>query len=380
MELKSLYMLKSYLKSAQRQLVKNKTLSIINIAGLTTGIASFFFIVLYADYEMGYDQFHEDKTDVYRIAYQQFQNNELINASAKNFMGLASRIRDQFPEVKASARFWRIPANAKFLLHYNGKLFNEAGNRIVADTTFFEVFPSLLAYGNPRTALGDKHSLVISAQKAKKIFGGEDPIGKVIESSEFNERYVITGVLRDLQHSHLQVDFITPQDYSWDDPKGNWEGPWRYTYVRLMPGADARSFEAKLNSDIHALASDYPRIKEVKLTLQSVTDIHLNSNFKDEIKSNGKLTLILVLLLVACVILALAWINYVNLETARFISRAKEVGVRRVIGSGKAGLIAQFFVEYLCVNILAVALALTILISGMSSINTYMDVAIDDTN
>jgi putative ABC transport system permease protein len=363
---------------AVRQMARRKSHSLINIVGLGVGIASFFLILQYVNHELRYDQFHPNKESIFRVAYKQYENNETINITAKNFMGLGAWMEDQFPEVEKHTRFWKIPANAKFLLQYQGKLFNEAGKRIVADSTFFSVFPALLQKGNPETALRSKHSLVISERVAKKIFGSEDPIGKIIASSEFNDQYEVTGILKDVQgNSHLAMDFITRQDYSWDDPAGNWEGPWRFTYAVLNKDVDVASFQDKLNRALQALVPENPRIKDVSVFLQPVTDIYLHSNLKDELNQNGSSVLVYLLLVIACVIMIIAWVNYINLETSRFISRMKEVGVRRISGSGKFDLVLQFIVEYFCVNTLSMLLAGALLVLTQPYVVFYTGIPIE---
>ena len=376
-EIHLIHMLHSYFKIAYRHLMKSKTFSIINITGLAVGIAAFTSIILYVDYEMNYDQFHSNKNEIYRVAYKEYQNGELLNASAKNFMGLGYWMEEQFPEVQAYTHFWKVPANSKFLIQYNSRIFNEPGDRIVSDSNFFSVFPSLLLKGNPETVLNNKHSLVISERVAERIFGTEDPVGKIIGASDYNDQYEITGILKNLQgSSHLAVDFVSPQDYS-DDPTGNWKGPWRFTYVLLPEDIEASSFESKLNRSLQSLSSENLRIKDVSLLLQSVTDIHLNSNFKDELRANGNMTLVFVLITIAGIILLIAWINYINLETSRFILRAREVGVRRIVGSTKSDLIFQFLIEYFCVNVISVILSAGLLLFFLPHLSFYIGLEMD---
>jgi putative ABC transport system permease protein len=373
-----IHMLQSYFKFSWRHLLKSKTFSLLNVTGLAVGIASFLTIMLYVDFEMRFDQFYTNKNEIYRVAYRQTRNGEVINEAAKNFLGLGYWMKNQFPEVEAYTLFWKIPANAKFLLYHNGKLFNEPGSRIVADSTFFNVFPSLLVKGRAETALKDAHSLIVSERIAAKIFGAENPIGKIIAASEYNQQYEITGVIKNThENSHLVADFIVLHDYRADEGKDRWEGPWRYTYVTLHNGVDAALFEHKLNDTFHAMPAQSARLKEVSLSLQPLTDIHLTSNYKDEIAPNGSLTLVQIMVIIACVILILAWINYLNLETSRFVTRAKEVGVRRIVGSTKTDLICQFVVEFFCVNAIAIVVAFGILGLGLPYIGVYTGMPFD---
>lgn len=355
-------MIKNHFIISIRHLLKNRVFTFINVLGLSVAIVAAYLILQYVAFEFSYDQFHTNRNQIYRVAFEQYENGSLKNSAAKNFMGLGHWINDQFPEVDHCTRFWRIPANAGFLLQYKDRIFNEPGTTLVADSTFFQVFPSLLVRGNPAEALKDNHSLVLSEKVARKIFGDEDPIGKIIPSSDYNEEYLVTGVMRDIpENSHLVADFIRRQDYSWDTPENYWQGPWRYTYLTLNENLDYRLFEERLNQSIQTLADEFPKVKETSMILQPLSDIHLQSHFEDELRAGGSEMLIYMLLTIAVIILLMAWINYINIETSRFIARSKEISVRKIVGSGRANLTVQFLVEYLCICVLAIVLAFSLL-------------------
>lgn len=358
MELHRIHMAKSHFKIAYRQMMKNKSFTLINVSGLAVAITACFLILQYVSFEMSYDQFHENKEQIYRVAYKQYENGDIKNTSAKNFAGLGYWMKEQFPEVVDYTRFWTVRANTGFLLMHNNRIFNEWGQVIMADSTFFKVFPSLLLRGSPDAALKNLNSLVLSERMAKKIFDGKDPVGQIISASEFNDMYVVTGILRDIpENSHFQADFVRLHDYTRDDPKGNWEGPWRLTYVTLDKNANPETLSRKVNARLRTMEREHPNTREVELTLQPITGIHLTSQLGDELRANGSMKLIYILLSIAAVILILAWINYVNIETSRFISRAREVGLRRIIGSTRYEMGFQFFVEFFCINVIAVGVA-----------------------
>lgn len=347
-----------HLKTTLRHLTRQRTFSLIHIAGLCIAITAVLFILQYTSFEKSYDTFHQNKDRLYRVAFHREENGALRQESARNFPALADWLKQTFPEVDATTRFWVVPANAGFLIQNEGKLYHENGKILVADSTYFQVFPSLLLRGNPAKALHDATSVVLSERMAKKIFGDEDPVGKVIAATQYHEAYQVTGILRNMPgNSHMDADFIRLFDYSWDQGADLWEGPWRFTYITLHEGTDARAFEQKLNTALATLHPEHPNAKGVTLTLQPITDIHLHSHMPDEMKANGNENLVTLLLLIAFIILLLAWVNYISIETSRFTVRAREIGIRRIIGSSRTALSMQFLVEYSCICIAAVGIS-----------------------
>jgi putative ABC transport system permease protein len=345
-------MLKSYFIIALRNLNKSRTFSVIHVLGLATGMAAACLILSYIGFQTSYDTFHQDSNRIYRVNYTQKGKDDKETISAKNFIGLRPMIKDHLADIESVTAFSKIPANTGFLFRYGEKMFYEYGPFFHADSSFFKVFPTLLKKGNPNTALRDPSSLVLSEKVARKIFGEEDPINKFLDG------YQVTGVLKDLpENSHFDVSFIAPLDKSWELPENYWEGPYRYTYVKLKSPVSAASVTTKLNHLLQDLNTEQPFTAGVTLSLQPIQDIHLNSQRNDELKSNGSRRLVYILMAIAMVILSLAWMNYMNMETARLLMRAKEVGVRRIIGSGKWDLSVQFLVEFFCLNAIALALA-----------------------
>ena len=356
-------MLQSYFKIAYRHVAKDKSFAFINVLGLSVGIAAFLLIMQYVSFELSFDDIHIDKDEIYRVAFEQYENEELRNNSARNFLGIQSLVKDNFQEVKASTAFDRTAPQAYFLYNYQGKKYYEQESFYQMDSNFFKVFPSLLMRGNPLTVLSDPHNLVISEKMAKKIFGNEDPIGKKIENKSLSyspvSDFVITGVLRDVPiNSHFHPNFIALSFFGDEGNIANyWTGPRAYTYLTLEPGSDPDEITNRLNLLLRKLEIENPKIKGTKVFLQSISDIHLSSNLHDELEPNGNKTLVYIISVVGIIVLLLAWINYVNMETGRFTKRTKEVGVRRVIGSSKSDLALQFVVEYFCITILACVIA-----------------------
>jgi len=348
-------MLKSYFKIGYRHLMKGKVFSLINVLGLSIGIAAFFLIVQYASFEFSFDQFHENKNEIYRVAYKQIDNGEVKATSAMNYGSIRPLLKDNFPEIVHTTGFSPMPNNLGFLIKYDNKMFLEPGKFLRADSNFFMVFPSLLVRGNKNSVLHDPHSLVISEKVARKVFGDEDPIGKPISKD-----HVVTGVMKDIPaNSHLHADFVSRAEKDWDHIDAIWKGgPDFYTYATIQPGTNVPMLEKKIESILRKI---HPELKGVALSIQPIKSIHLQSHLQNELEANGNQILVYVLIMIGVIILVIAWINYVNIETARFIGRIREVGVRRIIGSGKGALAIQFLIEYLFLNVLALGFAFLII-------------------
>ncbi len=363
----SLSMVGSYFKIAYRHLANGKSIALIHVLGLTVGITAFLLIIQYLSFELSYDRFQANQNEIYRVVYQQYENGAFRNASAKNFQGLTSLLGEQFPEVKASTGFDRTAEQAYFLFVANGRKYYQQGSFYQADSNFFRVFPSMLFHGDPETVLDDPHHLVLSEKMAKQIFGESNPIGKRIEnkSPSYSDvtDFVISGIMKEIpENSHFHLNFIARNTHADELALSNyWKGPQVYTYLTLSSHADPVAIANRLNLLLNTLERENPKTKGVQVFLQSVGDIHLHSNLQDELEPNGSIMLIYILSAVGIVILLLAWINFINIETARFISRTREVGVRRMMGSGKGDLALQFLVEYFCISLVALTLAWSLL-------------------
>ncbi len=365
-EFNQFYMIRTYFVMAYRQIMRGKVFSIINVLGLSVGITAFFLIIQYVSFEMSYDQLTDESHEVYRVAYQQFENGELKNTSAKNFVGLRNLMKEHFPEIESFTGLSPIPANINLVFGYKGKIYFEKGRDIRTDSAFFKVFPSLLQKGNPSTVLNNGHSIVISESLGKKIFGDADPVGQQLDNLHDDSGVpdLITGVFKDLpENSHFHAGFITSlQRYAgWDAPPNYWNGPDFYTYFKVKRGTNPKTIEERLNSLLDKLEKDNPKIRGTHVFFQSIESIHLDSNVRDELEANGNKAIVYGLAIIGLLILMMAWINYLNMETARFMRRAREVGVRRIIGSDKSDLAIQFLIEYLCINILSAVVALLML-------------------
>lgn len=357
-------MLKNYLKIAFRNIAKNKSYSIINISGLAIGMACSIMIMLYVADELSYDRFHKKADNIYRIT----TDTDLMQS------GYVADVLQEFPEVQNTARIYATKALGRNgLVSYGDKGFYTE-NLIMADPTFFDVFTFQFIKGNPKTSLSDPKSIVITRETARKYFGSEEPIGKILKYENQFE-FQVTGVLENPPHnSHLKFDFIIPlENYKTirESPNGlkNWYNNSFITYVTLQKDTDPTALSRKLQREVEKRVGE----KYFPLSLQHLTDIHLHSHFQNEIELNGYISSIYIFSTIAIFILLIACINYVNLSTTRSLSRAGEVGIRKVVGAGRMQLIRQFVGESMLFSILAFLLAMILIELFLPAFNELLN-------
>jgi putative ABC transport system permease protein len=357
-------MIKHYIALSFRSIFRNKTFSLINITGLAVGLIAFFLIIQYVSFEMGFDRFHRDHQQLFRVVHQQVKNGEVINSSATSFIGMRKLIYENFPGIKATA-FNRIPFDLGITYVYKGKTHWHHGNLIQADSAFFKVFPDFLIKGNPATALKTPSDIVLSENLAQSTFGEIDPLHELLEDpADLNQTdsadlMEVTGVFKNLPtDSHLHFSAVHGMDPEWDATKFYWDNPSFNTYIRVPANSDVGFIQARLNSLLNDVAKEFPNISGAQVILQPIVDIHTTPGFGDELEPATDISLPLILSAIAISILFIAWINYINLETARFVTQAKEVGIRRMIGSTRKELALQYIVRYLALNVIASAIAI----------------------
>lgn len=360
-------MLTTHLKVAFRHLTRSKFFTLINVTGLAIGISAFLLIAHYISFQLSYDQFHTNKDYIYRVGLKRYENGELVETSAKTFPGIRMLLKQNFPEVQSVTGFYKIPANTGFLFRYQGKIYNETGGWLSSDSAFFTVFPSLLLHGNATTAMKEPNSIVISETVAKKLFGDKDAVGQVLDRIDDHSeggQFTIRGVIKDIpENAHFHATII--QQINDNRPEASvdlWGEGRLTTYVTFSEKIQPDAIKRKLNRLLHQLEKENKLIKDTEVYLQPITDIHLSSHCKDELEANGNKELLYLLGSVGFIILLIAWINYINLETSRFVSRTKEFTVRRVIGSGKLNLAAQYLTEYSCLTFGALILSVVIIV------------------
>jgi putative ABC transport system permease protein len=355
-------MLSNYFLSAFRNFWRFRGYTLLNLLGLAIGTTASLLIGQYVLHELSFDQFHQDKDRIYRVQYDFLRNGELMFQCASAFPAVGPAMQADFPEVEAYARMYMFYGGA--VVRQGEQAYKEQGIYVV-DPTFLTMFDYPWVAGDRDHALDEPNTVVITQQMAQKYFGDQDPLGQEISLATFDP-FKITGVIKSPDNSHLTFNFLVsiPSIYVWGDDMretlvSNWGWYDFFNYVRLAPGTDVASLEAKLPGMI-AQRNDQNKVERTRLTLQPLTDIHLYSDLIQEHRPNGDGTITYVLLGLALFILLIAWINYVNLSTARSLSRAREVGVRKAVGARRIQLISQFLLETLLLNLLAIGLAVVL--------------------
>jgi putative ABC transport system permease protein len=346
-------MLRNHITIALRHLLRNKTYSFINLAGLALAMTCCTFIFLFVENEFSYDRFHDGTGDVFRVVKNFVNEDGTKVPDATTPPALAPALRENLTEVQYCTRF--SPARGRlYLLQYRDKRFYET-DLISVDTNFFKVFDFQFVSGNKQQSLKDIHSILLTESTAKKYFGDEDPINRVIRMNLNNGTdFVVTGILKDIpNNSHFRFDLMIPFE-SRRDPDTDWDWSGFYTYVRLKAGTDRAIFE----SHVKTLIKKYRPFNPDEYYVQSLPDIHLRSKLKWELGINGDLLNVNIMIAIGLIVILIATVNYVNLVTALAARRAKEVAVRKVTGANKYLLIRQFLVESVFTALVALALAI----------------------
>lgn len=356
-------MLKNSILTAVRNLIRNKVSSGLNIAGLTIGMVACIFIMLYVNRQLSYDSRFPD--NVYRITNESYTSGELVYTKAITYPSVAPLLKDISPEVVSYARLWKL--NGDIVFSANGKELN-IRKMMFADNAVFKMFSIPLSEGNIDTALDAPASIAISTSVAKTFFGGEDALNKgmTLVSGSDKIEGVITAVFEDLPgNTHLDfeilVSFATAEGFLGGQQAvlNNWKFARFYNYVQLTSADAVPTINDRL-SELVAKHKPNEASNSEKLLLQPAKDIHLHSSLLEEMKPNGNITIVYFLSAIAVFILVLAYLNYINLSTAQAMTRAKEVGIRKVLGAVKPQLSLQFLVESLVINLAAIVIAVII--------------------
>lgn len=375
-------MLRSYLKTAIRFLQKNKAFSFINILGLTAGTLCCLYIVLYVTDQYGYDRQHKDAHDIYRIDQEYTRSGEsgVVDDKVVSMPGPAApMIKQTFPEVEQYTRVVPFLGVENHLLHYGDKVFPEK-EAALADSTFFNVFTYHFVYGNAATALAQPFSAVLTRELAEKLFGAGDPTGKTftVENLYFKKEYTVRGVIDgSLGKTHLDIHLLLSMGGNSLGDDALHTDAWTRnnyiaSYIKLRPGTNAAALEAKFPDLIKRYAEAQYKVfnMHARMYLQAITSIHTTTGLKGfEFSKPVSPTFLNVLLLIAFLIQLIACINFMNLSTARASKRAKEVGVRKVIGAGRKDLVFQFLGESFLLSLIGVLLALPLLVVALPYLN-----------
>ncbi|MGH7457197.1 MAG: ABC transporter permease, partial [bacterium] len=344
-------MFKNYLKIALRNIKKYKFYSLTTVAGLTFGMSCSILILLYVKDELSYERHHEKADRIYRVIMQLEGQGQVESSVAHTSLTLAPKLGSTFPEIEKAVRLlqWR-----KVTLGHEDKMFN-VEQFFLADQSIFEVFTFQFLAGDPKTALTEPYSAVITASTAKRYFGDADPLGKLLTAGN-KEVYKVTGVIADMPpQSHFHCDFIGSLA-----TLGEISDPYRYwghIYLLLPAGYSPAELEEKLVAITNQEALGW-FFYGMRFRLQPITKIHLYSRHSGELEPNGDIRFVYIFSTIALLILFIACVNYMNMATARFTHRAREVGIRKVFGSQRLHLIGQFLGESVLFSFGAVILSL----------------------
>jgi putative ABC transport system permease protein len=362
-------MIRNYLKVAFRNLWKNKGYSAINVIGLAVGLATCLLILLYVWDELSFDKFHAKADRIYRVNSDiKFGGSDLILSVSSDPMG--ATLKKDNPQVE---QYTRIYASSGAKLLKKGDAFINEQNIAYVDSTFFDVFSFPLISGNPKTSLNDPNTAVVSETAALKYFGTTDAIGKILETNS-KEVYKVTAVMKDMpRNSHFIYDVLLSMD-NVDYGFGNYLSHNFHTYLVLKEGADPAEFKRIFKDFLNKYAIPQAKVfmpvanmddfeksgNYLRYSLMPLTDIHLKSDRFPELGVNGSEQNVFIFSAVAFFILLIACINFMNLSTARSSNRAKEVGIRKVLGTGKSSLVWQFLTESVLVAFMSLLIALII--------------------
>lgn len=354
-------MFRNYLIISWRNLMRHKTFSLINILGLAVGMAVCLMILQYIRFEQGYESWHEHAADIYRITVDVYDGPELQVQDAQMYRPAGPMMVDRIPEVIDFARM-----NPFETVEFrNGNQAFKESRVVLADSSCFRVFSYRFIDGDPEKALTEPMQIVLTESSAEKYFGRTDIVGELlqVQTSDEIRDLAIVGVIEDIPaQSHLKFDFlmsyVTGIAMGWD--VNSWNQNNDYVYVQVTPGTDPVVFHEKVAA-FTAQLQEEELLNEETIIAQAITDIHLHSHKTYESEPNGDASILFLLAAVAFIVIVVAWVNYVNLSTARALERAREVGIRKVVGSSRGQLMGQFMLEAGMINLFASLIALSIL-------------------
>jgi putative ABC transport system permease protein len=343
-------MIKNYFATAWRNIKKHRVFSLVNIIGLTVGLAAFWMIGLYITQELSYDRYHANADRIYRVVHYATWDGGSFKL-APTGVPFADALKRDYPAIEQTMR---IDAEGGGVITAGDKKLN-AGDVLFTDASIFNIFTYRFLQGDPKTALASPQSIVLTKTLAEKLFGdAKSALNKTV-SFDKNALNTVTAVIDDVPaNSHFTFSALRSFPANFTD---SWSNFYVYTYVMLKKGADHKALEARLPLFFDKYLKTAMGKTNYRMELQPLTAIHLHSNLDYELAANGDIKYVYIFSVVAMLILFIAVINYVNLSTARSAVRIKEIGVRKVVGSGKMQLVSMFLAESILLTAIAAALA-----------------------
>jgi putative ABC transport system permease protein len=373
-------MIRNYLTIAFRNLFRFKAFSLLNILGLAIGMAACLLILQYVSFEWSFDRFHPHAADIYRVTNDRYQKGKLVQHGTVTYSAIGKAMKDDFPEVQ---QYTRVNERGELIISYGDKKLSET-HTLAVDNSFLQMFSFPLLAGNATKALKDPYTIVISESLARKIFSYQGSnlgqfVGKALIFFKEEQPYKITGICQDVpENSHLQfnilISYPTLVSSGWKQAEHSFTESSFWHYIQLKPNTDYKALQARFDtfSQRHFQGNKVSGSHE-KFYLQPLLEAHLYSDFEYEIGIVGNGRVVWSLFIVALFIMAIAWINYINLSTAKAIDRAKEVGVRKVLGAYKGQLIWQFLSEAFLINCLGFLIAVGVVYLIQPAFNTLLD-------
>ena len=365
-------MLKRYFKNSLRSFLRYKVHSTINLLGLIVGVFSALVIILYANYELGYDAHNKNKYRIFRLTTSYHTNSGVDIKTALTSSGLAPVLRDEFPEVETTVRL--VPYNGTVEVQYksgDNKVFKEK-YIYRTEAELLKVFTHQVLQGSPDKALSEPNSVVLSEKLAKKYFGAVNPINKALRID--NVLYKVTGIIKNMPHnSDLYAEAFISYNYALSE---TWNDFDVYTYALMTDGAKLGDFTSKINETVEkntTALDQYNMNSDIKVELQPLTKVHFIQGLADDTPKGNK-NYILILLLIGTLIIGLVAINYINMSIIQSVERTVQIGIRKILGASKTQLVTQFVGETLLLTIGAFLISLILLAILVPHINAHFNI------
>ena len=357
-------MFKNLVKTAVRHMMKHPGYSFLNVIGLTLGITSALFLLIYVSDEVSYDRYHEKADRIYRVSSKITEPDDQFTWIVAQ-IPFGPQVAHDYPEVEAYVRFINVPTT---LYKYEDREFNE-GNFFYADSALFDIFTYKVLKGDARSALLEPNKIVLTETVAARYFGEDDPVGKTLTAG--NTAYEVTGVIEDVPfNSHFRFDALASR-INLPEQIGSWGNFGVFTYLLFPEGLDVKAFEKKMQGMYAAYMEPIfgPINIQIEYILEPIKNIHLYSTSAGEPEPTGSITYVYIFGIVAFFLLLIAAMNYMNLATARSSSRAREVGLRKVVGSRRSTLVMQFLSESTLFTIISLIISIVLLMALLPKFN-----------